>query len=135
MTTSKYDLGEKMNQEKQRSDVDLWYFEAMNAEGKEIKDTIRADTEEEAQAVVRSMGYFITKIGLNGTQPFGYDHKPESKCDAECSKCANRVKLSVIVYKCIMWSLVIITCPVTVPVSLTDTFLCWLLGVKSMFKE
>lgn len=37
-------------------------FEAMDATGAEIKDVIEAPTEEEAQATIRSMGYFVTKI-------------------------------------------------------------------------
>ncbi len=37
-------------------------FEAMDAQGQEIKDVIEAQTEEEAQATIRQMGYFVTKI-------------------------------------------------------------------------
>jgi type IV pilus assembly protein PilC len=37
-------------------------FEAMDATGAEIKDVIDAQTEEEAQATIRQMGYFVTKI-------------------------------------------------------------------------
>ena len=37
-------------------------FEAMDATGQEIKDVIDAPTEEEAQATIRQMGYFVTKI-------------------------------------------------------------------------
>ena len=37
-------------------------FEAMDATGAEIKDLIEAPTEEEAQATIRQMGYFVTKI-------------------------------------------------------------------------
>jgi len=37
-------------------------FEAMDATGTEIKDVIEAPTEEEAQATIRQMGYFVTKI-------------------------------------------------------------------------
>ena len=37
-------------------------FEAMDATGAEIKDVIEAPSEEEAQATIRQMGYFITKI-------------------------------------------------------------------------
>jgi type II secretory pathway component PulF len=108
-----------------------YYFEAMDAEGKEIKDSITAKNEDEAQADLRSMGYFITTIKPEYDKDF---LEPASKCDAECSKCANRVKWNMIVYKSIMWTLVIITSPITVPISLTDTFLCRLLSVKSMFK-
>ncbi|PHS03177.1 MAG: type II secretion protein F [Blastopirellula sp.] len=37
-------------------------FEAMDAEGQEIRDVIDAQTEDEAQATIRQMGYFITRI-------------------------------------------------------------------------
>src|SRR5213076_2340961 len=39
-------------------------FEAMDATGSEIKDVIDAPTEEEAQATIRQMGYFVTKIAV-----------------------------------------------------------------------
>ncbi len=39
-----------------------YQFEAMDATGKEIRDVIEAATEEEAQATIRQMGYFVTKI-------------------------------------------------------------------------
>lgn len=39
-------------------------FEAMDATGAEIKDVIEAPTEEEAQATIRQMGYFVTKISV-----------------------------------------------------------------------
>ncbi|MBN1909897.1 MAG: type II secretion system F family protein [Pirellulales bacterium] len=41
-----------------------YQFEAMDATGNEIKDVIDAPTEEEAQATIRQMGYFITKISV-----------------------------------------------------------------------
>jgi len=37
-------------------------FEAMDPTGKEIKDVIEAVNEEEAQATIRQMGYYVTKI-------------------------------------------------------------------------
>ena len=39
-------------------------FEAMDSTGAEIKDVIDAATEEDAQATIRQMGYFITKISV-----------------------------------------------------------------------
>jgi len=39
-----------------------YQFEAMKADGTEIKDVIEAPNEEEAQATIRQMGYFVTKI-------------------------------------------------------------------------
>ena len=37
-------------------------FEAMDSTGAEIKDVIDAPSEEDAQATIRQMGYFVTKI-------------------------------------------------------------------------
>ncbi len=37
-------------------------FEAMDPQGQEIRDVIEAPTQDEAQATIRSMGYFVTKI-------------------------------------------------------------------------
>ena len=37
-------------------------FEAMDSTGQEIKDVIEAPTEAEAQATIRQMGYFVTRI-------------------------------------------------------------------------
>jgi type IV pilus assembly protein PilC len=37
-------------------------FEAMDSAGSEVKDTIEAVSEEEAQVQIRKMGYFVTKI-------------------------------------------------------------------------
>jgi len=39
-----------------------YQFEAMDATGQEIKDVIEASNEEEAQATIRQMGYFVTKL-------------------------------------------------------------------------
>ncbi|WP_425615623.1 type II secretion system F family protein [Anatilimnocola sp. NA78] len=39
-------------------------FEAMDATGAEIRDVIDAGSEEEAQATIRQMGYFVTKIAV-----------------------------------------------------------------------
>jgi type IV pilus assembly protein PilC len=37
-------------------------FEAMDTSGKEVKDSVDAPSEEEAQQKIRQMGYFVTKI-------------------------------------------------------------------------
>jgi type IV pilus assembly protein PilC len=37
-------------------------FEAMDSAGAEVKDTIEAASEEEAQVQIRKMGYFVTKL-------------------------------------------------------------------------
>ena len=39
-------------------------FEAMDATGQEIKDVIDAPSQDEAQATIRQMGYFVTKIAV-----------------------------------------------------------------------
>ncbi len=39
-----------------------YQFEAMDATGQEIKDVIEASNEEDAQATIRQMGYFVTKL-------------------------------------------------------------------------
>ncbi len=41
-----------------------YQFEAMDSSGKEIKDVIDALNEEEAQATIRQMGYFVTKLAV-----------------------------------------------------------------------
>ncbi len=41
-----------------------YQFEAMDSTGQEIKDVIEAMSEEEAQATIRQMGYFVTKIAV-----------------------------------------------------------------------
>ncbi len=40
-------------------------FIAMDPQGQEIQDVIEASTQDEAQATIRSMGYFVTKISLD----------------------------------------------------------------------
>jgi type IV pilus assembly protein PilC len=39
-------------------------FEAMDSTGQEIRDQIEATSQEEAQATIRQMGYFVTKISV-----------------------------------------------------------------------
>src|SRR5215204_3664265 len=41
-----------------------YQFEAMDAKGQEIKDVIDAQSEDDAQATIRQMGYFVTKIAV-----------------------------------------------------------------------
>ncbi|MDO4574579.1 MAG: type II secretion system F family protein [Planctomycetia bacterium] len=41
-----------------------YQFEAMDSSGKEIKDVIEAINEEEAQATIKQMGYFITRLAV-----------------------------------------------------------------------
>jgi type IV pilus assembly protein PilC len=49
-------------------------FEAMDATGQEIKDVIDAPSETEAQATIRQMGYFVTKISVKKSRK-GADNK------------------------------------------------------------
>src|SRR4051794_14491068 len=37
-------------------------FEAMDTTGSEVKDSVEAGSEEEAQQKIKQMGYFVTKI-------------------------------------------------------------------------
>src|SRR5437016_134884 len=39
-----------------------YYYEAMDAQGKEVEGTVDAQSDEEAEKLVRSKGYFVTKI-------------------------------------------------------------------------
>jgi type IV pilus assembly protein PilC len=39
-------------------------FEAWDPQGQEIRDVIEAQTQDEAQATIRSMGYFVTRIAV-----------------------------------------------------------------------
>jgi len=41
-----------------------YQFEAMDATGAEIKDQVEAPNQDEAQATIRQMGYFVTKISV-----------------------------------------------------------------------
>ena len=41
-----------------------YQFEAMDASGQEIRDVLESPSEEEAQATIRQMGYFVTKIAV-----------------------------------------------------------------------
>jgi type IV pilus assembly protein PilC len=44
--------------------MQTFHFEAMDATGQEIRDEINAENEEQAQATIREMGYFVTKIAI-----------------------------------------------------------------------
>ena len=41
-----------------------YQFEAMDSDGQEIRDVVDAPNQEEAQATIRQMGYFVTKISV-----------------------------------------------------------------------
>ena len=53
----------------------IYQFEAMDATGQEIKDQLEAQSEEEAQATIRQMGYFITKISVKKSRKSAADKK------------------------------------------------------------
>ena len=48
-----------------------YQFEAMDPQGQEIRDVIEAPTQDEAQATIRSMGYFVTKIAVQKSKSAG----------------------------------------------------------------
>jgi type IV pilus assembly protein PilC len=54
-------------------------FEAMSTTGEEVKDTVDAGTEEEAQQKIRQMGYFVTRIQEAGGQKKGQKAKQKKK--------------------------------------------------------
>ena len=55
-------------------------FEAIDAAtGKEIRDTVDAATEAEAQATIRSMGYMVTKIKAKKAAPTGAEAKKKKR--------------------------------------------------------
>src|SRR5262245_17953055 len=57
-------------------------FEAMDSAGAEVKDTIEAASEEEAQVQIRKMGYFVTKLtekSQKKKKEKGKDKKPKKK--------------------------------------------------------
>ncbi len=44
----------------------IFRYEAMDQSGSEIRDTVEADTEHDAAAKIRGMGYFATRISQQG---------------------------------------------------------------------
>ena len=46
-------------------------YEAMDHTGKEVKDTIDAATQEEAQQLIRQKGFFVTKISERAAKKKG----------------------------------------------------------------
>ncbi|NLE38249.1 MAG: type II secretion system F family protein, partial [Pirellulaceae bacterium] len=54
-------------------------FEAMDSTGQEIKDVIDAPSEEEAQATIRQMGYFVTKISVKRSRKADAAKKADKK--------------------------------------------------------
>jgi type IV pilus assembly protein PilC len=56
-----------------------YQFEAMDATGQEIRDVIEAPSEDEAQATIRQMGYFVTKISVKKSRKAATDKKKTGK--------------------------------------------------------
>lgn len=56
-----------------------YQFEAMDSTGQEIKDVIEAPSEEEAQATIRQMGYFVTKLTVKKARKTAADKKKVKK--------------------------------------------------------
>lgn len=54
-------------------------FEAMDPTGQEIKDEIEAQNEEEAQATIRQMGYYVTKIAVKRSKAVAGPAKAKKK--------------------------------------------------------
>ncbi len=54
-------------------------FEAMDATGQEIKDVVEAPSQEEAQATIKQMGYFVTKISVKKSRKDGKQKKKSGK--------------------------------------------------------
>ncbi|HYW79173.1 MAG TPA: type II secretion system F family protein [Thermoguttaceae bacterium] len=52
-----------------------YQFEAMDATGQEIRDVVEAPNEDEAQATIRQMGYFVTKIAIKKSRKSGAEAK------------------------------------------------------------
>jgi len=56
-----------------------YQFEAMDATGQEIKDVIEAPNQDEAQATIRQMGYFVTKISVKKSRKTAAGKKDGAK--------------------------------------------------------
>jgi len=57
----------------------IFQYEAMDATGQEIKDVIEAPSQDEAQATIRQMGYFVTKIAVKKSRGKGPEQKSAAK--------------------------------------------------------
>jgi type IV pilus assembly protein PilC len=56
-----------------------YQFEAMDPAGQEIKDIIEAPSQDEAQATIRQMGYFVTKIAVKKSRKSAAQKKAANK--------------------------------------------------------
>jgi type IV pilus assembly protein PilC len=72
-------------------------FEALDASGNEIKDSIEAANEEEAQAKVKSRGYFVTKLAVVTTGGKAAKGKKKKTGKSRKSFTIGRVKQKMLV--------------------------------------
>jgi type IV pilus assembly protein PilC len=56
-----------------------YYFEAMNQAGEEIKVIVEASNQEEAQATIKQMGYFVTKLSVKKSRKTAAQKKSGAK--------------------------------------------------------
>jgi type IV pilus assembly protein PilC len=56
-----------------------YQYEAMDNTGLEVKDTIEATSEAEAQTLIREKGFFVTKIAEKGRRKKGDKTKADGK--------------------------------------------------------
>jgi type IV pilus assembly protein PilC len=56
-----------------------YYFEAMDQTGQEIKDVVEATNQEEAQATIKQMGYFVTKLSVKKSRKTADQQKGAKK--------------------------------------------------------
>ena len=61
-----------------------YQYEAMDHTGREVKDTIDASTQEEAQQLIRQKGFFVTKIAER-TKAVKKKAAPKKKAKAEAT--------------------------------------------------
>jgi type IV pilus assembly protein PilC len=57
----------------------IYQFEAMDDKGQEIKDIIEAASQDEAQATIKQMGYFITRIAVKKSRKTAAEKKAAKK--------------------------------------------------------
>ena len=56
-----------------------YQFEAMDQTGQEIKDVVEAPSQDEAQATIKQMGYFVTKISVKKARKSAAEKKTAKK--------------------------------------------------------
>jgi type IV pilus assembly protein PilC len=57
----------------------IFQYEAMDQTGKEIKDVIEAPSQDEAQATIKQLGYFVTKIAVKKSRATPTQKKAQKK--------------------------------------------------------